>query len=333
MSSKKSNFICVLVPANDTLDIKEISLSKSGGLEKDALRIMAEETFSNDETHTLDATAQQEATMAELVKNGMEADRVKEVMTSLMGNAAAAGGNSGKPRLGSSVEIVCVGLATPRNHYRGVSCYCDANASFKSSLQINKRATRLVQGAGHADRIIYGDCYFGRAHDDESCEWERLDFTRSDADVSLTPAWVSEAASENQGKNMSKYTTSGSLQSYANSIAGKPDAESATPSSSTWTQSNDEVEVRYPLPPTITAKHLNVTITRKSIQITIKSTAATPDLIETIPSALQTQPRGLYDAVVVGDSTWCVEGGKGGVGELVITLSKATLSKWPDVFE
>ena len=36
----------------------------------------------------------------------------------------------------------------------------------------------------------------------------------------------------------------------------------------------------------------------------------------------------LYDTVVVGDSTWSVDG-----GELVVTLSKANLRKWPTAFD
>lgn len=166
-----ATFKCVKIPAETERPIETLSLPKAGGLEKDALRLLAEETFGADDAG-LDVAMQQKQTIEELAKQGLSPERIAEVMTQLMGNAELAGG--GKARLGSNVEIVCVGLAKPNNHYRGVSLYCDGNAPYKKDLRANARATRLVQACGLNDRVVYGDCYLGRAHDDESQEWIRL---------------------------------------------------------------------------------------------------------------------------------------------------------------
>ena len=333
-------FRCVRVPASDEQPVEEMSLSKSGGLEQDMLRLHAEETFSNDATHALDSAAQQEATRAELVKSGMDAARVSEVMSQL---AASSGGKA--PRLGSSVEIVCVGLAVPDNGYKAVSMYCDGNAQFKKSLTLNRRATKLVQAAGHGERLVYGDAFFGRAHDDESCEWQRLDFGVSD--TALDANWVVEAARHAVGKNMDKYTTSGSLQSAlsgagggsqagggsSSSVFSASDAAAATAAAaastdSSWTQSNEEMELRYRLPAGTTAKQLAVTISRKALHVSYKAGAPAP-LLEGVPENVQKEGgAALYDAVVVGDSTWSVD-----AGELVITLTKGKICKWPTPFD
>jgi len=323
-------FKCVFVPEDELKPVQELSLSKDGGLEKDALRLLAEETFSSDLDSTLDTAAQHEATVAELVKGGMDSDRVAEVMAQL-----AKGGGGKAPRLGSSVEIVCVGLATPDNGHCGVSLYCDGNARFKSSLKINKRATKLVQAAGQGERIVYGDVYLGRAHDDESQEWQRLDFTIRDS--TTDSLWVGEAARVASGKNMAAYTTSGALESYSSQFGTNSSGASTVFSSATgsavgfaanWNQSNEEVEVRYFLPPGVSSKMINVTISRKTLYVGLKGGDST-EKIEGVPEKVQIAGgAALYDEVVAGDSTWSLDG-----RELVITMQKAKSKKWIDVYD
>ena len=325
-------FKAVFIPAEEAQEPREIVLSKEGGLEKDALRILAEETFSNDSSHALDSAAQQQATVAELVKGGLSQERVQEVMAEL----TKKGG--GAPKLGSACEIVCVGLATRDNSFRAVSMYCDGNARFKDSIPVNKRATKLVQAAGLGERIVFGDAFVGRAHDDEECEWQRLDFSVGD----LVPdsAWVREAALNSSGKDMNAYTTSGALQSYTNQVSGGGGgggasseetvfSTAAAASPSTWSQSKDEVELRYKLPAGMGSKQLGVTIARKSLQVSLKGAASDPAGLAGVPENVQ-QLGGapLYDDVNVGDSTWSID-----AGELVITLTKAAPKKWIDVFE
>ena len=326
-------FKAVFIPAEEAQEPREIVLSKDGGLEKDALRILAEETFSNDSSHALDSAAQQQATVAELVKGGLSQDRVQEVMAEL----TKKGG--GAPKLGSACEIVCVGLATRDNSFRAVSMYCDGNARFKDSIPVNKRATKLVQAAGLGERIVFGDAFVGRAHDDEECEWQRLDFSVGD----LVPdsAWVREAARNSSGKDMNAYTTSGALQSYTNQVSGGGgggaagsegtvfSTTAAASSSSTWSQSKDEVELRYKLPAGVGSKQLTVTIARKSLQVSLKGVASDPAGLVCVPEKVQRSGGApLYEDVNVGDSTWSID-----AGELIITLAKAAPKKWIDVFE
>jgi hypothetical protein len=315
------SFACVKIPADEGAVVEELRLSKSGGLEKDALRQLAEETFDNDAKHGLDSSGQREAALAEMIKQGMSSERANEALDQLVSNRSAAGGAA---RLGNSAEIVCVGLATAQNHYRGVSMYCDGNASFKPSLPVNKRATKLAQAAGHGDRIVYGDAFFGRAHDDESCEWERVDFSLADAEPGA--AWVREAAAHNTGRDMQKYTTSGSMQAYSQQMSGGGSSSGeggAVQQEGSWTQTNDEVEVRYRMPPGTTSKQLSVSFTRTTLHISRKDAVK----LESVPEKMQ-QPGGvaLYDEVVAGDSTWSLD-----AGELVVTLAKARPTRWPDL--
>ena len=198
-----------------------------------------------------------------------------------------------------------------------------------------------------------------------------------------------------------QYTTSGSLHSYAaqqgiNMFAGgAAAAPAAGPNSvfsagaaaggAAWSQSNEEVEVRYPLPPSLAAKDVEVAITRSTLRVCRKGYAGSPEgpagagdggggakggcgkegcpcgadcgcgdgcqcataaikctdagseaasasafLLgpEYLPWALQ-QPGGLrlFDSVIVGDSSWSKDG-----TELVVTLSKNNLAKWPTLF-
>jgi len=316
------SFVCVRIPADEASAVEELRHSKSGGLEKDALRQLAEETFDNDATHGLDSSGQREAALAEMIKQGMSSERANEALDQLVSNKTAAGGAA---RLGNSVEIVCVGLATAQNHYRGVSMYCDGNASFKPSLPVNKRATKLAQAAGHGDRIVYGDAFFGRAHDDESCEWERVDFSLADTEPGA--AWVREAAAHNTGRDMLKYSTSGSMQAYSQQMSGggssSAEGGAAQQEGSGWTQTSDEVEVRYRVPQGTTSKQLKVAFTRTTLHISRKDAVA----LDAVPDKMQ-QPGGvaLYDEVIAGDSTWCLD-----AGELVVTLAKARATRWPSL--
>ena len=168
--SKTTTFQAIKIPASSALPLVNLTLPRAGGLEKDALRLLCEETFAADDAG-IDTDLQQLQTRQELAKQGMDEERISQVMQQLMSNAGASEGKNGKPgkpRLGSNVEIVCVGLAKPGNHYRGVSMYCDGNASYKKDVPVNARATKLAQACGLGERIVYGDCFMGRAHDDES---------------------------------------------------------------------------------------------------------------------------------------------------------------------
>jgi hypothetical protein len=137
------------------------------------------------------------------------------------------------------VNICSLGLPSPRTSYIGISMYshCDGK---DSGLEINSRATEIAQACGHLSTIVYGDAFLSRYYDNEDEEWKRLDFHISEAD--LSSEWIQEVSRMNQGKNMSSYTTGGTLQQIlTNSQAAQPIQE--TDERIKWSQTSDEVEV------------------------------------------------------------------------------------------
>ena len=100
-------FRYLLVPENWLAPIEELILSKSGGLEKDALRLQAEDRFL---PGFVNRQSQREATAMHLSSQGMSTEKVSEIMSSLDGVSSA-----------SSVEIITVTLPTKKNGLIGVS--------------------------------------------------------------------------------------------------------------------------------------------------------------------------------------------------------------------
>jgi len=225
------------------------------------------------------------------------------------------------------------------NNYHSVVLYCDMNRSFKS-LQPNVRATRLLQDAGHTEALIHGDCYFGRALDDERIEWERLDFTTSD--LSSDASWLRAAKSANQGKNMSAYTSTGALKSVqqqqqkqgsggastGNSDRDSGDTEGESGALMTWSQNSEEVELKFVIPASMPSKRLKIVISARKLTINVVDGSTTP-----IPPSIQRfmgEGVELYNAVNVGDSTWSI-GTEGKEKVLCVSLAKAVAVTWPTV--
>ena len=61
---------------------------------------------------------------------------------------------------------------TPAEGYIGVSLYCDGTGKVKN-LPVNVRASQLAQACGHANLVVFGDCYLSRYYDNEAEEWMR----------------------------------------------------------------------------------------------------------------------------------------------------------------
>lgn len=312
-------FKCVFVPVDDSLPLKELSLSKEGGLEKDALRLLAEEHFSAS-GDAIDREAQISEAKAQLASSGVDPSSVDF---------------SNMSRMGSSVEIVTVSVATPANGYNSVVLYCDANRSFKS-LRSNVRATRLLQEAGHTEALIHGDCFFGRALDDERIEWERLDF--SIEDLNSDASWVRAAKAANAGKNLSAYTSTGALkmiqqqqQHQQNSNSQETGCVKGDESQNemSWSQTSDEVELRFNVPTSLTSKDIKVVIGAKKLAINVVNSDVTP-----IPPSFERFVGNgieLYNTVSVGDSTWSLMTEGKDKKVLCVTLSKAVNVTWPTV--
>ncbi|RYH10028.1 hypothetical protein EON65_39735, partial [archaeon] len=193
------------------------------------------------------------------------------------------GGGSG------AVEIVSLLLPTPQNGFIGISMYCDQAGKTKE-LPLNQRASSIASIC-HYHSPIHGDVFFGRYHDDESMEWERLDFTS--ADLSSDAEWVQSAQRMNKNKNMASGTSSGMLQnllkanntSVVDEFAINPTSSSAQERSEDkyvhWSQTSEEVEVRVTLPLTSTpnpikASDLAIKIKSKFLHIAPKLPSLEP---------------------------------------------------------
>jgi hypothetical protein len=141
------------------------------------------------------------------------------------------------------VNICSLGLPSPRTGYIGISMYshCDGK---ESGLEINSRATEIAQACGHLSTVVYGDAFLSRYYDNEDEAWKRLDFRLSEVDLSSD--WIQEVARMNKGKNMSSYTTGGTLQQILSNSQPAQAVQEEINERIQWSQTADEVEVWCP---------------------------------------------------------------------------------------
>ena len=298
-----ATFRCVFIPAENSSPLAEKEFSTSGGLTDDALRKAAEAYFARDASR-IDREAEQRVVGDALVKQGMDPSKVGE----LLGEGSPLAGLSAK------VEIIAVTCATEANEFIAVSMYCDGHSGLKPDCKSNARATALVKACGHAIDIR-GDCFIGRAFDDEREEWERRDFLI--ADMSIDAPWVLQAIAANAGKNLSGHRTSGIQQKLLGS--GGSDGDSGSEEGYlSFTESNDEIEVRFALPNECSAGQLNVVIGGSKLKVQLKNGEKLP----LVSPALQGESGAdLSGNVIKDESTWAVAQ-EGGQRVLTITLAK-----------
>eukprot|EP01031_Cornospumella_fuschlensis_P037292 gene37292-45278_t len=247
-----------------------------------------------------------------------------------------------------AVEIVSLLLPTPQNGFIGVSMYCDQAGKTKE-LPLNQRASSIA-AICHYHSPIHGAVFFGRYHDDESMEWERLDFTS--ADLSSDAEWVLSAQRMNKNKNMASGTSSGMLQNllkanntsvvdeYAMDTSPPGSVQDKTEDSFVkWSQTSEEVEVRVflshtkthtPSPTPIKPSDLNIKIKSKSLSIVPKALSLEPWASGQEIHAVLTSGGGvLFGAVDVDSSAWTLErSGSQGDVVVVVTLAKAARGDW-----
>lgn len=309
-------FQYVFIPSDNNQVIEQRSASKEGGLENDALRRGAEDFFQEKE-EAIDYEAERRATGDALVQQGMESSKIRDIMDTIGGR-----------RIGSNVEIITVSVANEMNHFIAVSMYSDGHIAFKLNPPTNSRATKLLRSCGQ-DIDVKGDVFVGRSFDDEREEWTRLDFNINDLD-SNSP-WISSTKSANVGRNMGAYRTSGAMKKMiqpgtaaADEELGAQSAEPIDKGYMSWSQSIDEVEVRFALLITCTAKSLIVTITSSSLRICGKS----GEHIGDVGQQFQT-PGGapLFGKIIKDDSTWSIST-ENDMKVLTITLAKADSINW-----
>lgn len=321
------SFKYLFVPADQQQPVVQHEASKSGGLENDLLRRHAEMTFTSG---AIDKDKQRAAMATQLGAKGIDPAKVDEMLSSQFGD-----------RVVGSVEIISLAIPTNRNNFHSISLYCDGNSAFKESGKVpNVRATAIVRACGHVNMVVMGDCFIGRAKDDEREEWERLDFSLDE--FSMTANWVVAASVDNAGKNLSNYSTSGALDMMQNQMqqpgassgstkatgltsAAATESEFAEGQSYVWTQTSDDVEVRMKLPAGLLSKQISVKITSSGLFVARKTGAA----IEGVDAIFSSSAEGakLSGPVNVEDSSWSIAEEREG-RLLTVTLCKAKNSTW-----
>jgi hypothetical protein len=319
--SLTGNFTFVLIPCDINQPIQEIQESKSGGLEKDALLQYANQYFAT--------------------------QRKQHVSTSINDPQ-----QSMIDKITPSVNITAVTVPTKDNHYVACSLY-SINVSTASSdvPPINTCANEILTACGHtvvvtttssdnndgtAGNAIYGDAFCGRAYDDETKEWERLDIYANEINASAD--WCRIARKVGGGGGIGRTTTS-SLSSIAQQISNQKKSgtnstnspmeiiqDTSTTTSAlntygmdgidpvieswgTWTQTNDEVELKIAIPVGTTSKQCQILFHKNTIKVSIHNNIIMDGTT--------------YDPISIDDSTFTIQDGYGSTGrELCITIGK-----------
>jgi hypothetical protein len=322
-------FKFLLIPC-DGSSITELQKSKSGGLENDELRLSAEAHFSSIAIKQTVAE-QQSAIDSLLAEKGIDAGTVNPDLLKNIHN------------LGGSVEILSLLLPSANNGFTSISLYCDRNGQAKYLAQ-NQRATSLCQSCS-LNTVVYGDAFIGRAHDDESLPWERMNFDSTD--LSSDAPWLLLAQTTNRGKNMGSYTTSGSLQNMMNQQKQAPaqlnNSKAAAQSSgankidTTWHQTTEDIEFSVSIPNHLKASDIDVKIQSSRVQLSLKTPMAADDdtlVRNAIESAvISASGAELYGRIDVSNSTWNVEKLKDGSLVVVFSLSKGDTTSWPQLLK
>ena len=233
--------------------------------------------------------------------------------------------------------------AAPRAAHAGKSTshrLGDRLWSFLSIVVIITVSTTKSTAITPTDKIR-GDVFVGRAHDDERIDWERLDFTVADADPKAP--WCRQARSPGEGGGQggrfptvaSSLTTllqqqmnvadnqapmimgeggasgTSSGNNHQGSMFGMDGAPAVIEEWGSWTQTQDEIELKVPLTEgdsVVKAKDCQVLFRRQSLKVLVGNVVKVEGT--------------LFGSIVPDDCTYTIESGGGG-RELCITLTKA----------
>jgi len=201
--------------------------------------------------------------------------------------------------------------------------YSSDNARTKN-LPVNQRAMGLMKACGHAvtqETAICGDVFVGRYHDDEAKDiWNRIDFTEMDLDPGNE--WCQNAKQSGGGGGLGSVAPSLSgmmTKSLSGSGSGSGsggtnvsgmlgnNGEQDGENGCKWSQTNEEVELRFQVASGTKAKYVKVAFARTTLKVTV---------------AGQTLVSGSTGGdVAVDESTYTLQE-VGGGKELAVTLGK-----------
>jgi hypothetical protein len=336
------SFRFVKIPADNALPIEELIADTAGGLTDDALVKAAKEYFfvlsgSAARVEQIDAAGptERQAMAAQirlqLSESPQAAARVKE----LSDDAVLQIIHSSQSAAACDISALTVPLQA--NDFIGVSMYV-AQDGVAHALPTNPRATALVAAAGHAVQTdIVGDVFVGRYKDDEIADiWQRLDFTVADADSGAD--WCRQARKKGGGGGSGKSaaaslgnlvqktqqqgagggmqvmdTSGGAAGATANTGFGANGAAPVQEVWGTWTQTNDEVELKFTVATGTKGKYCKVLFGRQTLKVSV---------------AGQVLLQGAtFDLVITDESTFTLQD-EGDIKELCITLAKTEQRTW-----
>lgn len=343
MSNLKGNFSYVFIPANDSLPIEVRTGDKSGGLSDDCLSKEAKRYFydnsdKGDRQRALEgATAEQRKQLAQQLRDeiqGAAAASQSPYASQMLGLDDDALINIMKTQHTSQTcEITAITVPTPLNNHRAVSMYT-ADDARTQNLPYNRRATELLLAAGHSINQqpspqtvsigaappggICGDAFVGRCHDNEVADiWERVDFAVEDADPKAQWCGVARLpGGGGSGPGGEQRSLTGVMNQNALPSTAPQDFKSGSADGYTYTQNDDEVELRFPVASGTKAKYVKINYGKSSLKVTV---------------AGQTLISGeLGGDIVKDDSTFTIEDANSGSGkELCLTLGKKESHTWP----
>lgn len=162
---------------------------------------------------------------------------------------------------------MAVTVPTKGNNFRSVSMYAADNWA---NLPLNPRATALMKACGHAPPPtegkppgVYGDVFVGRCEDNEQTDiWKRVNLNVSEVQDPSTAEWCAVARSPGGG---------GGSGAAAASLGGvmQQTINSSGVSDSTWSQTDDEVEVKFSVAAGTKAKYVKVNFGMNSLKVTV----------------------------------------------------------------
>jgi hypothetical protein len=339
--TNKMSFKFILIPADNSKPIQTLTASKDGGLSDDALSKYAKDYFytlsggANRAKILNEATDEERKQIAQSIRN-QYANTPSAESLNKMGDEALLELIKTSESSGTC-EITCLTVPTPINNHRGVSMYGDDNARNRNYLY-NQRATDLMKACGHAfpqdtsledgkPNGIYGDVFVGRCHDDEVKDiWERVDFMPDEAEGDLSQKeWIKIAIKKGGGGGHggSAASLSNTLSNIGKSNNGMNPTTGALAAESgeiqgdgfSWSQTDEEVEIKIKVAKNIKAKHVKVKFGKKSLKVT---------------SAGQTLIDGeTWAEFSNDDSTFTIQDdNESGGRELCVTLGKKEAETW-----
>ena len=338
--SLSGTFQFVRIPADSNEPIEVCTADKAGGLTNDALVQHAKQYFY--EQSGAQARAQQLAQASPQERQALAAKIRSQLAEQHQGNTSqieqmddeAVLEILSRSQMQPSCDITALTVPMAGNGHMAVSLYASDHSSGASDDSIpllNQRATALVTACGHgAGEGIRGDVFVGRAHDDEVGDvWSRVDFTVADADPGAEWCRVARGSGGGGGQGGAKAASSlsnlvaqqqqamsggggtqvidtgaqGGQQLYG--LNGAPAVREAWGS---WTQTDDEVELKFSVASGTKAKYCKVNFARNQLKVAVAGQVL-----------LQGRT---FDPLVPDECTYTLQDEAGG-RELCLTLTKA----------